>query len=143
VARGAGPPRHVRLLLDELYSKQIAERLRELGHDVIAVNEEPDLSELADDELFELMQGDRRAIVTENWSDFQRLIRQASDAGTEHHGVVFTSRRQLPRSRNTIGLYVRVLDDFLRRHPAEDALLNGHKWLPDRSPDRTPAGPGD
>lgn len=132
MARGAGPPRHVRLLLDELYSKQIAERLRDLGHDVIAVNEDVDLSELPDDELFELMQGDRRAIVTENWSDFERLIRQASDAGVEHHGVIFTSRRHLPRSRNTIGLYVRVLDDFLRRHPAEDALLNATWWLPDR-----------
>lgn len=122
----------MRLLLDELYSRQIAERLRELGNDVIAVNEEPDLSELHDDELFELMIGDRRAILTENWSDFQRLVNAAADTGTTHFGVVFTSRRGLPRSRDTIGLYVRVLDDFLRRHPAEDALLNGTWWLPDR-----------
>lgn len=45
------------------------------------------------------------------------------------HGVVFTSRRKLPRSRDTIGLYVRTLDEFLREHPADDALLNSSRWL--------------
>ena len=49
-----------------------------------------------------------------------------------HYGVLFTSRKQLPRSKKTIGLYVRVLDDFLSRHSAEDAMLNSYGWLPDR-----------
>ena len=49
-----------------------------------------------------------------------------------HYGVLFTSRKQLPRSKKTIGLYVRVLDDFLTRHPTEDALLDSYRWLPDQ-----------
>lgn len=49
-----------------------------------------------------------------------------------HYGVVFSSRRQLPRSRETIGLSVDVLDDFLARHPAVDALRDTPRWLPDR-----------
>lgn len=121
----------MRLLLDELYARQIAEQLRERGHDVIAVKERPDLAELPDRELFARMQTERRAILTENWADFGRLLREAADTGETHFGVVFTSRHQLPRSRNTIGLYVRVLDDFLTRHPAEDAVMNDHRWLPD------------
>jgi hypothetical protein len=48
-----------------------------------------------------------------------------------HYGVLFTCRKQLPRGRHTIGLYVRVLDDFLTRHPAEDALRDAYRWLPD------------
>ena len=121
----------MRLLLDEHYAKQIAEQLREHGHDVVSVQERAELAGLLDEELFQLLPAQQRAILTENWSDFSRLIERAVAEGTTHYGVVFTSRRRLPRSRNTIGLYVRVLDDFLRRHPAEDAILNSFRWLPE------------
>lgn len=123
----------MKLLLDELYAKQIAEQLRERGHDVVAVKERPDLEGLKDEELFPLAAAEQRALVTENWPDFDRLLRDATESGTTHYGVLFTSRRQLPRSRDTIGLYVRVLDDFLRRHRDLEALLNGVRWLPDRA----------
>lgn len=122
----------MRLLLDEHYTKQIAERLRDQGHDIVSVTERPDFQGLLDEELFPLLPAERRAIVTENWGDFNRLLEQAEAGRVTHYGVVFTSRRQLPRSRNTIGLFVRVLDDFLRRHPADDAILNSYCWLPDR-----------
>lgn len=122
----------MRLVLDELYSKQIAEQLRERGHDAVSVTERPDLHGLLDTDLFALMAAERRALLTENWADFGRELEKAAAAGMTHHGVVFTSRQQLPRSRDAIGLYVRVLDDFLERHPAEDALLNSYRWLPDR-----------
>lgn len=124
----------MRLLLDELYSKRIAEELRAQGHDVVGVTERPELEGLKDVELFPLMAAERRAIVTENWGDFQRLLDEAAATGTTHYGVLFTSRRRLPRSKQTVGLYVRVLDDFLSRHPGEDALLNSYRWLPDVSP---------
>jgi hypothetical protein len=60
------------LLLDEHYSEVIAEQLRHRGHDVVAVTEYWDVVGLADVELFLLMAAERRAIVTENWSDFRR-----------------------------------------------------------------------
>jgi len=120
----------VKLILDELYSKQIAEQLRENGHDVDSVKERAELEGLSDQELFTLMPSEQRAILTENWADYARLMRQAEVEGMTHYGVVFTSRQQLPRSRHTIGLYVSVLDDFLRRHPEADAILNSSRWLP-------------
>lgn len=119
----------MRLLLDEHYAKQIAEQLRHLGHEVVSVKERADILGLSDGELFSLMRAERRAILTENWGDFSRLLEQAGSEGTTHYGVVFTSRRKLPRSRNTIGLYVRALDRFLCEHRADDALLNGSHWL--------------
>lgn len=122
----------MKLLLDEHYARQIAEELRPLGHDVVSVKERPDLEGLLDEDLFPLLPAEQRAILTENWSDFSRLMARSADAGTAHYGVVFTSRQQLPRSRHTIGRYVRVLDDVLERHPAVDALLNSSRWLPDR-----------
>ena len=121
----------MRLLLDELYTGAIAVRLRELGHDVLSVHDRGDLAGLDDERLFSLMAAERRAIVTENWPDYQRLIARAAETGEDHHGVLFTSRKQLPRGKETIGLYVRVLDDFLARHPAEDALRNSYRWLPE------------
>lgn len=120
----------MRLVLDELYSQAIAAGLRERGHDAISVHERADLEGLRDDRLFLQLAGERRALVTENWADFQTEMRRAADTGRTHYGVLFTSPRQMPRSSKTIGLYVRVLDDFLRRHPDEDALLNSYRWLP-------------
>ncbi|MEX0673933.1 MAG: DUF5615 family PIN-like protein [Gaiellaceae bacterium] len=119
----------MRLLLDELYATKIAEELRALEHDVVSVKERPELVGLRDEELFAAMAGERRAILTENWGDFSRLLERAASEGRTHFGVVFTSRRKLPRSRHTIGLYMQALDEFLRGHPADDALLNSSRWL--------------
>jgi hypothetical protein len=123
----------LRLVLDELYSQVIAVGFRERGHEVVSVHERPDLEGLKDEQLFPLLTGERRAIVTENWPDYQEEMRKAADAGRDHYGVLFTSRSQMPRSRQTIGLYIRVLDDFLARHPEEDALFNSYRWLPEPS----------
>jgi hypothetical protein len=122
----------LRLLLDEHYSQLIAEQLRERSHDVIAVTERTDLIGLRDVELFALLPAERRAILTENWGDFQWELQNAAAKGMTHYGVLFTSCKQLPRGKQTIGLYVRVLDEFLTDHPAEDALRNSYSWLPDR-----------
>ena len=122
----------MRLLLDEHYSQLIAEKLREQGHDVVAVAERPDLVGAKESELFARMCTERRAIVTENWGDFQLELRNAAATGVSHYGVLLTSRRRLPRSKQTIGVYVQVLGDFLGRHPAEDAILDSYRWLPDQ-----------
>jgi hypothetical protein len=123
----------LKLVLDEHYSQAIAVGLRERGHDVISVHERPDLEGLKDEQLFPLLAGEQRAIVTENWPDYQEEMRKAAEAGRDHYGVLFTSRNQMPRSKQTIGLYIRVLDDFLARHPDDDALLNNYRGLPEPS----------
>lgn len=121
----------MRLVLDELYTQAIAAGLRERGHDVISVHERADLEGLDDAQLFASMAVERRAIVTENWADYQQELTKAAASGQDHYGVLFTSPNRMPRSRQTIGLYIRVLDDLLQRHPAEDALLNTYRWLPE------------
>jgi hypothetical protein len=99
--------------------------------DVISVHERPDLEGLKGPQLFPLLAGEQRAILTENRSDFQEEMRKAAQAGRDHYGVLVTSRHQLPRSKHTIGLYIRVVDDFLARHPDDDALPNSYRWLPE------------
>lgn len=119
----------MKLLLDELYSPTIAEELRKTGHDVVSVQESDDLRGLDDRELWVRASAEGRALMTESVADFAPLVREAAAQGDRHLGVVFTSPRSMPRGVGTIGLYVDVLDAFLREHPGEEALLDQVAWL--------------
>jgi hypothetical protein len=56
----------VRLCLDEHYSKEIANVLRQRGHDVDCVTERPELVSLADADVWARMQREGRTLLTEN-----------------------------------------------------------------------------
>lgn len=120
----------MRLLLDEQLSPAIARQLRARGHDVEAVVERPDLVSLSDRELFVRAAAERRAIATNNVPDFVKLFNEALASGEESFGLLLTDDRSMPRSKDTIGLFVRVLDALLDAHPAEDSLRNQLRWLP-------------
>jgi predicted nuclease of predicted toxin-antitoxin system len=120
----------VRLLLDEHLSPEIARQLRARRHDVQAAVERADQVSLPDQELFARMAAERRAILTNNVPDYVKLFNAALGQGEEHHGLLLVDDRSMPRARNTIGLFVRVLDELLQAHPAEDALRNQLRWLP-------------
>lgn len=118
----------MRLLLDEHYSPRIAQQLRRRGHDVVSVSERADLIGVSDSDLLRLAAAERRAIVTENVADFVELTRHFAAREDDHVGVIFTSSR-FPRSRATIGVFVRQLRRFLRVRQQDTALLNQIHWL--------------
>lgn len=120
----------MRLLLDEMYSPEIARQLRGRGHDVVSVKERPDLVALGDRELLARMTAERRAIVTNNPGDFVPLFKEAIARDDEVWGLLLTDDRSMPRSAKTIGRYVDVLHDLLRREPSDDACRNQLRWLP-------------
>lgn len=120
----------MRLVLDEMYSPQIASQLRSRNHDVVSVSERPDLMGRSDEELFAAMAGDNRAIVTNNAADFMPLLQRAASDGVDHAGLLLTSDRSLPRTKAGIGRYVAALDEFLSAHPDANALHNQLRWLP-------------
>jgi len=119
----------VRLCLDEHYSRRIAETLRGRRHDAVAVTERAELRGLGDRELLAAMQTERRALLTENVSDFIPLARELTARGEDHWGLVLSSPLSMPRGRDTIGVFVDALDRLLRDRPAERALLNELWWL--------------
>ena len=119
----------VRLLLDEHYSSSIAATLRERGHDVVAVQERPELAGVGDTDLLRLAATERRALVTENVRDFAPLVREWALASERHYGVVFTSPRSLPRSRRMIGRHIDALERLLEERTPEDALADSVHWL--------------
>jgi Domain of unknown function (DUF5615) len=119
----------LRLLLDEHYSREIAEQLRERGHDVTAVKEDPTLEGLDEEPLLSLARDQSRALLTNNVGDFALLIQQWTSRGESHAGVIFTSDDSMPRSRNTIGLYVERLSQLLDERPEENSFRDRVEWL--------------
>lgn len=79
----------MRLLLDaNLSSKRIGEPLRQRGHDVRAVADEPDLEGLHDEAVLQLAAGDGRILVTRNSRHFAPTCRTWAEAAREHAGVI-------------------------------------------------------
>ena len=107
----------MKLLLDEHYPPSIAARLRELGQDTTAVQEEPGLRGLSDPELFSEAQRRERAVLTENVADFVRLDAEYRARQQPHWGLVLTSNRAFPRGdKATVGALIKSLDELLRKH---------------------------
>ena len=119
----------MKLLLDEQFPPDIAKRLRERDHDVIAVCERPDLISAEDETLLALSTAEKRALLTNNVRDFVPIATRWVGEGRSSHGLLLVSDRTLKRSRNTIGAYVKAIDRLLREHPEEDALRDQIIWL--------------
>jgi predicted nuclease of predicted toxin-antitoxin system len=120
----------VKLLLDEHFSPEIARQLRDRGHDVLAVKEQPGLIGRPDRLHFASMPQQRRAIVKQDLGDFRPLLAEAMRSGTKTFGLVCVPTR-ISLSRRTIGLLVDALEQLLRQYPADDDLIahGGEVWL--------------
>jgi predicted nuclease of predicted toxin-antitoxin system len=101
----------LRLLLDEMYPAVIADGLRRLGVDAVAVQETPAPRGLSDTDLFVAAQLDARYLVTENVADLVAVEAHWRAAhGAPHAGLILVSPRSFPRPRaETIGRFVRAL----------------------------------
>ena len=119
----------MRLLLDQHYPPSIARHLRDRGHDVTSVAEEPHLRDRPDREVWSHALAEQRAVLTEDVRHFTLLVREWAAADERHFGVIFTSPRSMPRGRETIGVFVERLDEFLRERPAENAVADQVHWL--------------
>jgi hypothetical protein len=79
----------VRLLLDAHVSgHNVGGRLEKEGHDVRALDREPALEGLDDDEVLALAASERRILVTHNIADFPRILRDWAADGRSHAGAI-------------------------------------------------------
>lgn len=116
----------MRLLLDEMWSHEIALQLRSRRHDVIAATEpehEARYGGLDDEIVFERAQEDGRALVTENVGDFERARVAFERTGRSHHGLIYARAPQFNRNlgAGVIGPMVLALERLLSEHPEGDA----------------------
>jgi predicted nuclease of predicted toxin-antitoxin system len=103
----------VKLLLDEHISGKVAGRLRDLGHDVVAVADLWKMRGRRDADVFGLAQREGRAVVTYDREDFERLVRRYIRANRPHHGLVIVLSARIPSG------------EFARLTAALAALLDG------------------
>jgi hypothetical protein len=119
----------LRLLLDEMLDREIAMRLRERGHDVRAVQEEPSLRGVSDEALLRAAAEMAAVVVTDNVADFARLHARFCADGEDHHGLLLASPSRFPRSKRTVGLWVQALDTVLVELGPNASLRNDCHWL--------------
>jgi hypothetical protein len=96
-----------------MFSPAVTAELRDRGHDVIAVADQPDLRSKSDEEVFAWASAARRWLLTENVKDFRPIMLRALQAGTPGCGLLFTSSRTFPRSRKDPGPLIRAMHAWL------------------------------
>jgi len=101
----------VRLLLDEHFSPRLADALRSMGHDAVAVVERPDLVGRPDGVIWRCALAEARVLVTQDLADFGPLAAASVGSG-RHPGLVLVSSRTLPRSRDGIGRLASAVDSL-------------------------------
>lgn len=87
------------LLLDEMFTDDIAEQVRGQGHDVVSVVADTALAGLPDDQILAYATAEGRALVTANIKDFVPLDTRCRAAGQSHSGLILVSTKTFPQSR--------------------------------------------
>jgi Domain of unknown function (DUF5615) len=109
------PVEPIQLVLDEMFSQVVAEALRERGHKVVALVERPEMRATPDEEVYAWAATKRCWLLTENVRDFQPIKLRALQTNMATAGLLFTSSRTFPRSRQHIGPLVDALDAWLTK----------------------------
>lgn len=110
-----------------MFSPKIAEALRERGRKVVAVAGRVDLRAMTDDDLYAWATAEGCWFLTENVKDYRPIMLRALQAGGACAGLLFTSNRTFPRSRQNPGPLVEAIDAWLAKGPPAPPLTED--WL--------------
>jgi hypothetical protein len=86
------------LLLDEMFTDDIAQQLRTKDYDVISVIADPALAGLPDDQILAYVTTEGRALVTANIKDFIPLDTRYRAADQSHAGLILVSTKTFPQN---------------------------------------------
>jgi uncharacterized protein DUF5615 len=101
------------LLLDEMFSDDIAAQLRKQHHDVVALVVNRDLVALPDEQILREAASSGRALVTVNVKDFIRLDAEYKTTGRQHAGLIMVSTKTFKQDRSFVGAVVDALGTLL------------------------------
>ena len=104
----------MKLLLDEMYPRRLAEQLRAEGHDVVAVVELPDPLGREDAEVVRWAREHSRVVVTENVVDYAPM---GVDALA---GLLLVNVRRWPRTPSGLPRLLTALRSWLDARTGED-----------------------
>jgi predicted nuclease of predicted toxin-antitoxin system len=111
----------MRLLLDAHVSgRSVGGPLAETGHDIRALDQEPQNEGLEDEDVLALATGDGRILVTHNVADFPEILRDWAAAGRSHVGVILV----YGIDHSEFGLICRGIERWLNLRPAHEDWLD-------------------
>lgn len=116
----------MKLLLDEMISDQVAERLRHRGHDVISATADPSLRGSSDPDLFAAAQEQERILATYNRDDFLAIVQRYAEEGREHHGLLIVHPKRHPNDQ--FARLADALDSFMMTFTPQPSFV---AWLAD------------
>jgi hypothetical protein len=87
------------LLLDEMFTDDIARQLRAKGYDAISVAADPALAGLPDNQILAYATTEGRALVTASIKDFIPLDTRYRAAGQSHAGLILVPTKTFPQDR--------------------------------------------
>jgi 2-polyprenyl-6-methoxyphenol hydroxylase-like FAD-dependent oxidoreductase len=99
--------------------------LRERGHDVLVVDQSPELQEAEDIELLRLARDEGRILITSNVGDFMEHTTEWAYAGESHAGVIMVVY-QATRAR--FGLLIRGIEELLEG-TSQEQWTDRIRWL--------------
>jgi hypothetical protein len=121
------PAERIQLLLDEMFSPMIAEALRSRGPHVFGLVERPEMRAMSDEQVFAWAAARQCWLLTENVKDYQPIKLHALQANAAIAGLLFTSSRTFPRSRQHVGPLVEALDAWLAHGVPQPPIIED--WL--------------
>lgn len=111
----------MRILLDAHVSgRHVGPRLRHRGYDVRAIDREPELEGLADEQLLELARVENRILVTFEKRHFPDIVRRWAAGGRTHAGVVLVLGLRHDHTR----LLLRAIEQAFERYPEQRSWRN-------------------
>jgi hypothetical protein len=109
----------------------IADQLRKRGYDVESIQADHDWLQGRDDSVVLEEAGKMlRALVTDNVMHFLPLHEAFQAEHRAHCGLLLASSRTYPRSRRTVGIWIRGLEQVLSKHATDESTPNLVEWLP-------------
>src|SRR5215210_4487942 len=83
----------MKILLDaHISGRTVGKALIEGGHDIRALDSEPELEGYSDPEVLQLAAAEGRVLVTANIRDFEPLLREWAGESRPHAGVILVPR---------------------------------------------------
>jgi hypothetical protein len=111
----------MRLLLDAHVSGgSVGGPLRDRGHDVRALDQEPELEGLDDEDVLAIAIEDSRILVTHNIADFPEILREWAGAGRSHAGVILV----YGIGQSEFGLILRGIKRWFEIRPRQNDWLD-------------------
>lgn len=111
----------LRIVLDaHVSARVVGAALRDDGHDVRALAEDPALAGLADPQVLDHAARERRILVTHDVKDFEPLLRAWAEAGSSHAGCILIHGV----AHHEFGRVLRGLRRLFAERPDADAWVD-------------------